>query len=81
MEKIKELLDKADAFSEKFLRPIVDKITQLISSDKHFAILIVGTFIALILLIGLFSWMKKSPKFFLFMLFVFGALTAVAIWL
>ena len=79
MEKIYELLDKANAFSEKVLGPIIDKIVQFISSGEFTAIGIIGVFISLVFLIGILTWIKKTPKLFFLVLLVFGALVAAAL--
>jgi hypothetical protein len=79
MEKIYELLDKANAFSEKVLGPIIDKIVQFISSGEFTAIGIIGVFISLVFLIGLLTWIKKAPKLFFFILLLFSGLLAAAL--
>ncbi|HHZ12070.1 MAG TPA: hypothetical protein GYA05_05090 [Acholeplasmataceae bacterium] len=79
MEKIRELLSTVDAFVERFIGPILEKIVQFLSSGENFAIGLISVFVALVLLIGLITWMKKSFKSFLILLIIFGALTAVAL--
>ncbi|HHX80283.1 MAG TPA: hypothetical protein GX692_04375 [Acholeplasmataceae bacterium] len=79
MEKIYELLEKANAFSEKVIGPIIDKIVQFISSGEYTAIGIIGVFISLVFLIGILTWIKKTPKLFFLVLLVFGALVAAAL--
>lgn len=79
MEKIYQLLEKANAFSEKVIGPIIDKIVQFISSGEYTAIGIIGVFISLVFLIGILTWIKKTPKLFFLVLLVFGALVAAAL--
>ncbi|NLD26201.1 MAG: hypothetical protein GX661_02450 [Acholeplasmataceae bacterium] len=79
MDKIRAFLDSVNGFVGKFIEPILNKIANFIQSGKNAALAIILVFLALTVLIGLFTWLKKTPKLFFFVLIVFGGLAAAAL--
>ncbi len=79
MEKIYEILAKADQIAGKLLEPIINKLIQFFSSGEYTAIAAIGLFLALIILVGLITWIRKAPKLFFFLLLVFSAVVAASL--
>ncbi len=79
MEFLRGIFEKANDFFESFMAPIVDKIADFFTSNEYFAIGIVGVFVAMLLIVGLFRWLRKKPVLFIVLLGVFAAV--MALWL
>ncbi|MGB3997601.1 MAG: hypothetical protein WBL36_04015 [Bacilli bacterium] len=78
---IVKLFDKADEFIAKFLAPIINKIINFLSQGEYTIYALITIFVGIILLIGLFRWVFKGTKSFIFFLFLFGAVFAVWLFL
>ncbi|MDD3999402.1 MAG: hypothetical protein PHX62_00715 [Bacilli bacterium] len=79
MEKIYDLLAKVDQIIGKFLGPIVEKLKLFFDSEEYTAMAAIGVFLGIVILVGLITWVKKTPKFFFFILIVLGAVVAAAL--
>ncbi|MDD3107450.1 MAG: hypothetical protein PHP65_06605 [Bacilli bacterium] len=69
---VKELFTKLDGIVGPILAPIVAKITAFLSNTGITALAVILLFVAILVLIGLFGWLRKAPKFFLFVVVIFG---------
>ncbi|MFA6722118.1 MAG: hypothetical protein WCS50_02130 [Bacilli bacterium] len=78
---IVKLFDKADEFIAKFLAPIINKIINFLSKGEYTIYALITVFVGIILLIGLFRWVFKGTKSFIFFLFLFGVVFAVWLFL
>ncbi|MGD9886533.1 MAG: hypothetical protein AB7T03_01055 [Bacilli bacterium] len=72
MDFVKDLFTKGDAIVGPILDPIVAKIVAFLSNTGITALAVILLFVALLVLVGLFGWLKKAPKFFLFIVVLFG---------
>jgi hypothetical protein len=79
MDQIRALLEKVDEFVGKFLEPVLEKISSFIASGENAALAMILAFLVLVVLIGLFTWLKKAPKLFFFVVILFGGLVAAAL--
>lgn len=76
-ETIIKLFDKADDFFSKFLSPIIDKVITFLSKGEYTIYLLFGSFLLIIVLIGLIRWAFKGTKSFIAILLLFGAVFAI----
>jgi hypothetical protein len=81
MNQIKELISKANDFAGEILEPILQKIFDFLLKGEYVVVGIICVFLALVILIGLITWIKKTPKLFFFILIVFGGLAAAALFI
>lgn len=79
MEFIREYIEKANAFLEQYIAKAIDKIAEFLSGGEYLVIAVVGFFITLLIIIGLFRWLRKAPKTFLFVLIL--CVLVVALWI
>lgn len=79
MEFIREYIEKANAFLEQYIAKAIDKIAEFLSGGEYLVIAVIGFFITLLIIIGLFRWLRKAPKTFLFVLIL--CVLVVALWL
>lgn len=79
MEFIREYIEKANAFLEQYIAKAIDKIAEFLSGGEYLVIAVIGFFITLLIIIGLFRWLRKAPKIFLFVLIL--CVLVVALWL
>lgn len=77
MEAIKGIFDKVDQLLSSYLQPVIDKITQFLGNGAYTVIAVIALFAGLLILIGLFRWLRKAPKLFFFLVFVFGLVVVV----
>lgn len=76
---IRDLFVKANDFLQQYMAPVLDKIIQFLSNEEYAVIGVIGLFTAILILIGLFRWLRKAPKFFFIVLIIFAL--AVVLWL
>ena len=76
---IRDLFVKANDFLQQYMAPIIDKINQFLTSEEYAVIGVIGFFVALLVLIGLFRWLRKAPKFFFIVLILFAIV--VVLWI
>ncbi|HNZ50060.1 MAG TPA: hypothetical protein PK087_00195 [Bacilli bacterium] len=72
MDFVKELFEKGDAKVGPILDPIVTKITEFLSNTGDTALALILLFTGILILVGLFAWLRRTPRFFLFVLILFG---------
>jgi hypothetical protein len=72
MDFIRDLFTKLDAKIGGYLNPILAKIAAFLESGRTTVIAVIMVFMAIVVLIGLFRWLRKAPKMFIFAVIVFG---------
>lgn len=74
------LISEINAKFTKFFEPIWNKIVQFLNKGEKYYLLYAAIIVLLIILIlpGLYSFLKRAPKFFIFILFLLGIV--VGIW-
>jgi glucan phosphoethanolaminetransferase (alkaline phosphatase superfamily) len=76
---LREYIEKANGFLEKYISSAINKIAEFISSGEYLVIAVIGFFITLLLIIGLFRWLRKAPKTFMFVLIVCVLVIAIGL--
>jgi hypothetical protein len=69
---IKDLFTQLDGIVGPILDPIVVKMIAFLSDTGIAALGAILLFVAILILVGLFGWLRKAPKFFLFITLLFG---------
>lgn len=75
---IRDLFVKGNDFLRHYMAPIIDKIIQFLSNEEYAIMGVIGFFISLLILVGLFRWLRKAPKLF-FIVFILCGL-GVTLW-
>jgi len=78
MEFIRSLFEKGNKFCEPYLGKVVEFLKNFFNSNEYFIIGLILVFIAIILLIGLFKFLFKTPKLFFTLLIIVGIV--VGLW-
>jgi hypothetical protein len=68
---IRDLFIKANDFLKQYMGPILDKINQFLQSEEYAVIGVIGLFVVILVLIGLFRWLRKAPKLFFIIVILF----------
>lgn len=69
---IRDYFVKANDFLRGYFAPIIDKIVQFLQTEEYAVIGVISLFVGLLILIGLFRWLRKTPKLFLFIVIIFA---------
>jgi ABC-type bacteriocin/lantibiotic exporter with double-glycine peptidase domain len=75
---IRDLFIKANDFLKQYMGPILDKINQFLQSEEYAVIGVIGLFVVILVLIGLFRWLRKAPKLFFIIVILFALV--VVLW-
>lgn len=78
MEVIKNLIQTMDGKVESFMKPIIDWIVNFFAQKPYFITLVIGGFLAIVLLAGIIGMLKKARGLFFLLLFLVVA--AYCIW-
>jgi len=76
---LRDLFVKANDLLQQYMEPVVDKIIQFLQSEEFAVIGIIGLLAGLLVLIGLFRWLRKAPKIF-FIVVILSA-TIIVLWI
>lgn len=74
MDKIRFYVEKID----EVIAPYINKIIDFLGKGYYVIYAAIAVVIILLFIIGLFSFMKKAPKTFLFLIILLAAVGAVA---
>jgi uncharacterized membrane protein len=77
MEKIKQIIEQIDTF----LKPYIDKLIAFLSREQYVIYGAIGVLLVLLVLFGLFTFLKKFPKTFLFLVIILSAAALIAYFL
>lgn len=76
---LREYIEKANGFLKIYISNAIDKVAEFLSGGEYLVIAVIGFFITLLLIIGLFRWLRKAPKTFMFVLIL--CVLVIALWL
>jgi len=77
MEKVKQIIEQIDAF----LKPYIDKLIGFLSREQYIIYGAIGVLLVFLVLFGLFTFLKKFPKTFLFLVIILSAAALIAYFL
>ena len=78
MEKITEILTNLTEKINGFIKPLWDKLLELLSKEMYILYGACAILLAVIVLAGIIACFRKIPKFFIFLIILLGII--VAIW-
>ena len=77
MEKITEILTNLTDKINGFIKPLWDKVLDLLNKEMYILYAAVAILLVVIVLAGIIACFRKIPKFFIFLIIILGIVVAV----